>query len=82
MSSDSRLVIGAYVTKIDQLCFQISLEYLNILVSKCYHAHANVTLNIYFLKRFYLFIHETPRERGRDTGRERSRLPVGNLMQD
>ena len=30
-----------------------------------------------FLKRFYLFIHERHTERGRDTGRRRSRLPVG-----
>ena len=32
--------------------------------------------------RFYLFIHERHRERGRDIGRGRSRLPVGSLMQD
>ena len=36
----------------------------------------------YFLKRFYLFIHERHRERGRDTGRGRSRLPVGSPMRD
>ena len=35
-----------------------------------------------FLKRFYLFIHERHTERGRDTGRGRSRLPVGSPMQD
>ena len=29
-----------------------------------------------FLKIFYLFIHERQTERGRDTGRGRSRLPV------
>ena len=30
--------------------------------------------------RFYLFIHERHRERGRDIGRERSRLHAGSLM--
>ena len=33
-------------------------------------------------QRFYLFIHERHRERGRDTGRGRSRLHVGSPMQD
>ena len=33
-------------------------------------------------KRFYLFIHERHRERGRDIGRSRSRLHAGSLMQD
>ena len=32
--------------------------------------------------RFYLFIHERHTERGRDTGRGRSRLPAGSPMQD
>ena len=32
--------------------------------------------------RFYLIFHERHTERGRDTGRGRSWLPVGNLMQD
>ena len=36
-------------------------------------------LSFYFLKDFYLFIHETHRERGRDTGRGRSRLHAGSL---
>ena len=38
----------------------------------------------YFLKIFHLFIHErhTERERGRDIGRERSRLHAGSLMWD
>ena len=31
---------------------------------------------------FYLFIHESHRERGRDISRGRSRLPVGSLMWD
>ena len=35
-----------------------------------------------FFLRFYLFIHERHREKGRDIGRGRSRLPVGSLMQD
>ena len=30
----------------------------------------------------YLFIHERPRNRGRETGRGRSRLPVGSPMCD
>ena len=30
----------------------------------------------------YLFMIETERERGRDTGGERSRLPAGSLMKD
>ena len=37
---------------------------------------------IFFKKRFYLFICERHRERSRDIGRGRSRLPVGSLMQD
>ena len=37
----------------------------------------------FFKKRFYLFIHETHTERGRDTGRgRRSRLHAGSPMQD
>ena len=35
-----------------------------------------------FFLRFYLFIHERHRERGRDTGRGRSRLHAGSLMWD
>ena len=35
-----------------------------------------------FLKRFYLFIHERHRERGRDIGRGRSRLPMGSPVQN
>ena len=34
----------------------------------------------FFFLRFYLFIHE--KDIGRDTGRERSRLPKGSLIQD
>ena len=36
----------------------------------------------FFFLRFYLFIHEKHRERGRDIGKGRSRLPAGNLMWD
>ena len=32
----------------------------------------------FFFLRFYPFIHERHRERGRDTGRGRSRLPIGS----
>ena len=35
-----------------------------------------------FFKRFYLFIHERHRERGRDIGRGRSRLHAGSPMWD
>ena len=35
-----------------------------------------------FLFKIFFIIHEKHRERGRDTGRGRSRLPVGNLMWD
>ena len=35
-----------------------------------------------FFERFYLFIHETHRERGRDTSGRRSRFLVGHMMQD
>ena len=35
-----------------------------------------------FKKTFCLFIHEGHRERGRDTGRGRSRLPTGSPMWD
>ena len=37
----------------------------------------------FFFKDFiYLFMRDTERERGRDTGRERSRLPAGSPMRD
>ena len=42
-------------------------------------AHKYIKL---FLKRFYLFIHQRQRERGRDTGRGRSRLYSGSPMWD
>ena len=35
-----------------------------------------------FFLRFYLFIHKRQRERGRDTGRGRSRLPARSPMWD
>ena len=37
---------------------------------------------IVFLKIFYLFIHEKHTERGRDTGRGKSRLLTGIAMWD
>ena len=39
-------------------------------------------LKVVFFLIFYLFIHERHRERGRDIGRGRSRLPKGSLVQD
>ena len=39
-------------------------------------------LSFSFFLRFYLFIHERHTERGRDTGRGRSRLRAGSPMQD
>ena len=38
----------------------------------------NKVLYIYIFLRCYLFIHEKHRERGRDTGRGRSRLHAGS----
>ena len=42
------------------------------------------TFCLFFLKKdfIYLFIHERHTERGRDTGRGRSRLPAGSPMRD
>ena len=40
------------------------------------------SLQCAIFKRFYLFIHERHKERGRDTGRGRGRVPVGSLMQN
>ena len=40
-------------------------------------------LFLIFLKiLFYMFMRDTERERGRDTGRGRCRLSLGSLMQD
>ena len=40
-------------------------------------------LSAFFFKDFiYLFMRDTERERGRDTGRGRSRLHAGSPMQD
>ena len=41
-----------------------------------------VTVCLVFFLRFYLFIHDRLRERSRDTGRGRSRLPAGSWMWD
>ena len=35
---------------------------------------------VFFFLRFYLFIHEGHREKGRDIGKGRSRFPVGGPM--
>ena len=40
----------------------------------------SILLSFFFLKRFYLFIHERHRGRGRDIGRGRSRLLAGSLI--
>ena len=37
---------------------------------------------LFFLKRFYLFMHDRHTERGRDIGRGKSRLPVESPMWD
>ena len=37
---------------------------------------------ILFFKRFYVFLHERHRKRGRDTGRGKSRFPAGTRMWD
>ena len=53
-----------------------------ISVSKLTWFMLPVCLNFYFFKDLiYLFMRETKRERGRDTGRGRSRLPAGSPMQ-
>ena len=53
---------------------------LGCLLSPCY---SSVSSFLLFFKDFiYLFIHERHRERGRDTGRGRTRLPAGSLMRD
>ena len=53
-------------------------EYLqHIQITKEY-IFMNVPIEYVIFLRFYLFIHERHRERGRDTGRGRSRLHAGN----
>ena len=49
-----------------------------------YHAGIKITSikGFIFFLRFYLFIHNRQRERGRDTGRGRSRLHAGSPMWD
>ena len=57
------------------------------------HTHMHYFILFYFIILFYyfifilfyfiiLFFHERPRDRGRDTGRGRSRLHAGSPMQD
>ena len=46
-------------------------------------SHPGVPHSFFFFKDFiYLLMRDTERERGGDTGRGRSRLPVGSLMQN
>ena len=55
------------------------------LKSVCQHYclfYVTCSILFFFLKIFNLFIHERHRERGRDTGRGRSRLPAESPMQD
>ena len=52
------------------------IQFISIL-----HMLKNIFKGFFFL-RFYLFIHERHRERGRDTGRGRSRLHAGSLTWD
>ena len=64
--------------------FLLALTTLTSHVSKTFYWN-NSTCSIlqshsFFFLRFYLFIHEKQRERGRDTGRGRSRLHVGSPM--
>ena len=42
----------------------------------------NIFIYLFFKDFTYLFMTDTQRERGRDTGRGRSRLHVGTLMWD
>ena len=44
---------------------------------KCFIMNYKAKEKKRFFLRFYLFIHERHREKGRDTGRGRSRLPGG-----
>ena len=44
-----------------------------------YYSHSKIMIHLFF-KRFYLFVHERHRERGRDTGKGRSRLHAGSPM--
>ena len=47
-----------------------------------YTAKEASNLGVFIFLRFYLFIQERERERGRDIGRERSRLHADSLMWD
>ena len=46
------------------------------------HKVQSNTNNVFFFLRFYLFIYERHRKRGRDIGRRRSRIPAGSLIPD
>ena len=47
-----------------------------------WHTFVLSVMYSFFKKRFYLFIHERHKERGKDTGRGRSRLHAGSPMWD
>ena len=44
--------------------------------------HAAISVHEFFFKILFIYSQETERERGRDTGRGRSRLHAGSWMQD
>ena len=58
----------------------MSTEFLQVGQGPDFPATAFYLFFLLFFKDFILFIHERHRERGRVTGRGRSRLPVGNPM--
>ena len=59
------------------------LNFLIVLDNVCFLDPFDLCLFFLMLPlRFYLFIHERHRERGRDSGRGRSRLPVGSPKWD
>ena len=55
---------------------------LDTVSPRVFHRTHRTVVGLFYFLRFYLFFHERPRERGRDTGRGRSRLPVGCPMWD
>ena len=66
-----------YVAMEEVMYIQTSIQDQGIYIQKLHSKYHSL-----FLKRFYLFIHERHTERGRDTGRGRSRLHAGSPMQD
>ena len=53
-----------------------------LISGRCIQSIATGSSGCFFFLRFYLFMHERHRERGRDTGRGRNGLPVGSPMWD